>query len=65
MLASGLVLSLYLSMILWQVGEWELQKNLNGWYRMVAGVVDTKTQLWILLGFVALFIVETLLFIRW
>jgi hypothetical protein len=64
MLASGLVLSLFLSLVLWQVGEWEIHKNLNDWYRMIADPVDAKTQQWILWGSITVFIVETLLFIR-
>jgi len=64
MLASGLVLSLFLSIILWQVGEWELHKNLTGWYRMIAGQVDTKIQQWILWGCLAIFLIETVIFIQ-
>jgi hypothetical protein len=64
MLASGLVLSLFLTLLLWQVGEWELHKNLNDWYRMIAGPVDVKTQQWILWATVVICIVETFLFIR-
>jgi hypothetical protein len=64
MLASGLVLSLFLSILLWQVGEWELHKNLNDWYRMVAGPVTTQTQQWILLSCIGMFIVETIVFIQ-
>jgi hypothetical protein len=65
MFAGGLVLSLYLTLILWQIGEWEIQKNLTSWYRMISGPVNTQIQIWILLGFIGLFIVETLLFIHW
>lgn len=65
MTAAGLVLSLYLTMILWQIGEWEIKGNLNDWYRMTAGTVSTRIQVWILLGFIAVFLIETLLFIRW
>jgi hypothetical protein len=65
MTASGLVLSLYLTMILWQIGEWEIKKNLNDWYRMIAGSVSARIQVWILVGFIAVFLIETLLFIRW
>lgn len=63
--ASGLVLSLYLILILWQIGELEIKKNLNDWYRMVAGPVSTRIQVWILVGFIAVFLIETLLFIHW
>jgi len=63
-LASGLVLSLYLTLLFWQVGQWQIQKNLNDWYRMVAGPVHAGAQRWILVGFVVLLFVETFLFVR-
>ncbi len=63
-LATGLVLSLYLTLVLWQVGQWQIQKNLDDWYRMVAGPVSPKTQLWVLIGFMFVFLVETFLFVR-
>lgn len=62
--ASGLVLSLYLSLILWQVGELQITGNLNSWYRMVAGPVSINAQRWILFVFIAFFVLETFLFIR-
>lgn len=63
MLASGLVLSLFLALLLWQVGEWEIQKNLNDWYRMIAGPVNPQIQLWILAGCIVIFMVETIIFL--
>jgi len=63
MLASGLVLSLFLTLLLWQIGEWELHKNLSDWYRMISGTVSNKTQQWILWATALIFIVETLLFV--
>lgn len=65
MLANGLVLSLYLTMLLWQLGEWQIVGNLNAWYRMVEGPVSISLQRWGLIIFAALFVVETLLFLRW
>ncbi|MBI4066546.1 hypothetical protein HY411_02410 [Candidatus Gottesmanbacteria bacterium] len=61
---SGLVLSLYLSLILWQVGELQIVGNLNSWYRMVAGPVNVSVQRWILFVFIVFFLIETFLFIR-
>ena len=61
---SGLVLSLYLSLILWQVGELQIAGNLNSWYRMVAGPVSASVQRWGVVLFIVLFFVETYLFIR-
>ena len=63
-LGSGLVLSLYLSLLLWQLGEWKLVGNLTSWYRMVAGPVSVTTQRWVLVALAAIFLVETYLFIR-
>ena len=63
-LARGLVLSLYLQLLLWLVGEWRLTGNTDTWYRLVASTVPRKTQRLILLGFIVLFFVETYLFVR-
>jgi len=64
LLAIGLVLSLYLTIILWQLGERQVKGNLDEWYKLVAGPVDTRTQTWILIGFIALFLLETYFFVR-
>lgn len=61
---SGLVLSLYLSLILWQAGQWQLTGNLNSWYTMVSFLPSLRRQQWILLVFVAIFLAETYFFIR-
>ncbi|MBI5448956.1 hypothetical protein HY948_01415 [Candidatus Gottesmanbacteria bacterium] len=63
-LASGLVLSLFITLILWQVGEWRVRGNINEWYRMVAGPVAANMQRWGIVIFVALFLLETYLFVR-
>ncbi len=59
MFAAGLVLSLYLTMILWQIGEWQIQKNLRDWYRMVNGPVSTQVQMWFIIAFIGIFFIET------
>jgi len=64
MVSSGLVLSLYLSLILWQVGEWQIHGNLTTWYLMVSGSVSMWTQKLLLAGFIVVFLMETFLFIR-
>lgn len=64
LLASGLVLSLYLTMILWQMGEWRIAGNLASWYRMIAGPVDQNVQRWGMVLFVLLFLVETYVFLH-
>ncbi len=63
-LGSGLVLSLFLQMLLWQYGELRLIGNLDRWYRMVAGQVPVSAQRWWLAGMAAVFVVETVIFIR-
>ncbi len=64
LLATGLVLSLYLTIVLWLVGEWRVAGSLNSWYRMVAGSVSPQVQRWVLVAFVALFLLETYMFVR-
>jgi hypothetical protein len=59
------VFSLYLSIILWQIGQWQLTGNLDDWYRMVAVPVTRPNQKLGLLLFIAIFIVEMLLFLAW
>ncbi|MBI3559711.1 hypothetical protein HY087_01110 [Candidatus Gottesmanbacteria bacterium] len=61
---SGLVLSLYLSLLLWQIGELQLTGNLNSWYRMVAGTPTVGQQKWLVVALAAIFLVETYLFAR-
>lgn len=63
LVGKGLVLSLYLTLLLWQLGEWQLRGNLESWYRMIAGSVSVQAQQWLLIGFVVLFLVETYLFV--
>lgn len=65
LLAQGLVFSLYLSLILWQVGQWQYTGNLNDWYRMVATPVTAGVQRWGLILFTIIFFIETFLFLAW
>lgn len=63
-IGSGLVLSIFLQMLLWQIGEWRMKGNTDSWYRMVAGIVPVATQRSILIISAVLFFVETFIFIR-
>ncbi|MFZ5844999.1 MAG: hypothetical protein ACOY0S_00840 [Patescibacteria group bacterium] len=63
-LGSGLTLTLYLTLVLWQLGEWKIRGNLMSWYRLVAGPVTVKVQRWLLFLFIAVFMIETYLFVR-
>ena len=63
-LASGLVLSVYLTLILWQIGEWGIQGSVGSWYKMVEGPVAIQTQKLLLVGFIVVFLLNTFLFIR-
>ena len=65
MLAIGLVLSVFLTILLWQIGEWTLMKNLNSWYCMLADPVPVKVQRIILYVLGMVFCIETIIFIRW
>lgn len=58
LLAQGLVLSLYLTMILWQIGERQLRGNLDSWYPPILAQ-------WGLPLFIFIFLIETFLFIAW
>ncbi len=63
-IGSGLVLSVYLQMILWQVGEWRIQGQTDSWYRMVAGPIHRSTQRAIFSGFVIVFLCISYFFVR-
>lgn len=63
-LAAGLVLSIYLTLLLWQLGEWRLRGNLNSWYTLVAQPVPASIQRWGLFVAIALFLLSSWLFIR-
>jgi hypothetical protein len=63
-IGSGLVLSVYLQMLLWQIGEYRLHGNINSWFRMVADPVPPATQRTILGIAAILFLIESYLFIR-
>jgi hypothetical protein len=65
MLAIGMVLSIFLTILLWQVGEWTLMKNINSWYRMLADPVSQSTQRIILVLSFLVFVIETMIFIHW
>ncbi len=63
-LASGLVLSLFLQMLLWQIGEWRVVGNLSSWYQMIAGPVPARIQQILLFVFAGIFLLETYFFIK-
>jgi hypothetical protein len=65
LLAQGLVFSLYLTLILWQVGQWQYSGNLDDWYRMIAAPVTTTVERWGLIIFTLIFLIETFLFLAW
>ena len=64
LLAVGLVLSLYLSFVLSQIGQWKLMGNLNSWFRLGIMPPAVSVQRWLLVGFIAVFVAETVLFLR-
>lgn len=65
MLAIGLVLSIFLTILLWQLGEWALLKNLNSWYGMLADPIPVSVQRIVLYVSAIIFLIETIIFIRW
>lgn len=62
--AGGLVLSIFLTLILWQTGEWSVSRNIASWYRMVSGSATTSVQWWGIVIAAIIFFVNTALFIR-
>jgi len=57
-IAQGLVLSLYLTLILWQIGERQVTGALVQWYPPILAE-------WGLPLFTFIFLIETYLFIAW
>ncbi len=64
MLGAGLVLSLFLTLIMWQINEWRTQGNLNRWYIMISGSLSYDMQRLVLAGFIIVFFAETFIFLR-
>ena len=64
MFATGLVLSLYFTLLLLQAEEWHEYKNLNAWFTLGMSQPPVKVQRWIVLGIALFLVLETLLFIR-
>lgn len=62
--ASGLVLSIFFTLILWQTDEWSVSHNIDSWYRMVAGSATTSVQWRGIVIAVIIFFINTVLFIR-
>ncbi len=63
-LASGLVLTLSLTLLLWQWGQWRVSHNLDSWYTITGAHIPVQTERWIMVVFMLLFLVETWFFIR-
>lgn len=63
-IASGLVLTLFLTLLLWQFGEWTTLKQLNRWYSMLADPVSPRTQFVLLCVTFACFVFQTIIFLK-
>jgi hypothetical protein len=63
-LASGLVFTLYLTLIMRMIGQWQQQGNLNSWFSLLNQPVKPRNQFIIMMIFIGLFVVETGLFVR-
>jgi hypothetical protein len=63
-LATGLVLSVYLALILRQIGELYALGTLTSWYTMIASPVSVQFQKYGLAAFLLFFVIQTVLFIR-
>ncbi|MCL4360540.1 hypothetical protein M1555_04810 [Patescibacteria group bacterium] len=64
MFASGLVLSILETILLWQVGEWRVTGALNGWFALMAAPVTLRVQRWTVIISVILFFLMSVLFVR-
>lgn len=64
MVAIGLVFSLYLQLILWQIGEMKFKGNIDSWYTMIATPVSRSVQKLFLIVFCGFFLFLTYTFIR-
>ena len=62
--ASGLVLSIFLTLVLWQYGELATLKNLNRWYLMLADPVSSRMQIGVLYIQLLFFILQTVIFLK-
>jgi hypothetical protein len=62
-IAKGLILSLSLTLLLFQYAEWKLNKTLASWYALFIGPVSATVEKIVFMGFVLFFIVESLLFL--
>gem|GEM_PF-558737 len=62
--ASGLVLSIFLTLVLWQYGELATVKSLNRWYLMLADPVSPRMQIGVLYIQLLFFVVQTVIFLK-
>ncbi len=63
-IASGLVLSIFLTLVLWQYGELATIKHLNRWYLMLADPVSPRMQIGVLYLQLLFFILQTIIFLK-
>jgi hypothetical protein len=59
MLATGLVLSLYIQLLFLQIAEWNVSGNLASWYRMVEGTVSKEMQIAMMVASGLVLIIES------
>ena len=63
LMATGLVVSLYLNIILLQLGEMRVRGHLDSWFALVSSPVSHTAQKRLLFAYIAFFGVLTLLFL--
>lgn len=63
MFATGLVLSLYFTLLFIQAQEWQEFRNLNTWYALVKAPPSLRIQQWIVLATAALLVIESMIFV--
>jgi hypothetical protein len=61
--AIGVVLSVLFTLLLFQISEWRIRKNLDSWYKMFFGNVSIDVQKMGMVALGVVFLVETVMFI--
>ncbi len=62
--AKGLVGTIYITLILWMLGEWQSTGTLNSWFTMIATPTSVRQQQIFTIIFFALFLLETYIVIQ-
>jgi hypothetical protein len=62
--ASGIVMAIHLTLLIWQAGELRIRGNLESWYRLIAALPPIMNQRLVLAGQAVLLLVLAIIFSR-